>query len=301
MKGGNDTTNGLFFGLAATLLWGSYPLWYKPLAELNSYNLLAWRILFAEIFLVVLLFSTGSFKKFHEVWSKIKLKNILIVSIILGIWWLLYIYGIITGRVLEVAFGYFLSPVMSMVVSYLIFKEEVSKLQKAAIFLSITGVALMAVQMLRLNSFPWIALVIGFCYSFYGIFKKQVPGDPVIVQSLEIGVMVPFSAIFLLTVNIYGESYEFLQNPGKDILLIATGLITVLPLWWYSQAARKLSVLTLGFLQFIPPICNFLLATLVYHEAISWGKIAAFAFIWIALAIFTWDVFKKAKNPVHRL
>jgi len=294
----NEVRSGLVFGLSATLLWGSYPLWYKPLAALGSYNLLAWRIIFAELFLIGLILATKRLGVFRETLSTIKFTNVLTVAALLGFWWLVYIYGILTGRVLEVAFGYFLSPIMSMIVSRFFFKEKMSGLQNVAIVLAVIGVALMGFQLLSLQSFPWIAIVIGFCYSFYGIFKKRVPGDSIVVQSMEIGIMVPFAAIFLCIVGMNGGGHNFLHSTSMDLLLLATGLITVLPLWWYSRAAKQLPMITLSFLQFVPPICNFLLATLVYHETVSPLKMAAFLLIWAALAVFTWNSIAAGRKKV---
>ena len=298
MENKSDVSNGMAFGLGATLLWGSYPLWYKPLASLSSYQLLSWRIVFAELFLVVLIVATGRLGVLKSTLSSIKLVNVLTISIVLGLWWLLYIYGIVNDRVLEVAFGYFLSPIMSMVVSRLIFKEVMSTRQMIAVALATIGVGIMAVQLLSLNSFPWVAIVIGFCYSFYGIFKKKVSGDPIVVQSLEIGIMLPFAAAFLIKVQADGQGHLFAQSSTKDALLVATGLITVLPLWWYSRAAKLLPFMTLSFLQFVPPTCNFLLAALVYHETVSPLKMTAFIFIWAALAMFTMDSIGKHKPVV---
>lgn len=298
MDNKNDVSNGLAFGLGATLLWGSYPLWYKPLASLSSYHLLFWRIVFAELFLVGLIVATGRLGILRNTLSSIKLGNVLTISIVLGLWWLLYIYGIVSGRVLEVAFGYFLSPIMSMVVSRLIFKESMSTRQMIAVVLATIGVGIMAFQLLSLHSFPWVAIIIGFCYSFYGIFKKKVAGDPIVVQSLEIGIMLPFAGAFLAIAQIHGEGHVFGQSGTKDALLIATGLITVLPLWWYSRAAKLLPFMTLSFLQFVPPTCNFLLAALFYHETVSPLKMTAFMFIWAALAVFTMDSIRKQKPTV---
>lgn len=289
MNAKNESGNGVAFGLGATLLWGSYPLWYKPLAGLDAYHLLSWRVVFAELFLVALLLLTGRLPVLRSTLKTVRPINVLTVAAVLGLWWLMYIYGIMTGRVLEVAFGYFLSPIMSMLVSRLIFKERLTTLQTWAILLAVTGVTLMAFELLNLRSFPWIALVIGFCYSFYGIFKKKVPGDPVVVQTLEIGVLLPFAAVFLMLAHAAGQGHQFLLSTSHDLLLVATGLITVLPLWWYSLAAKRLSMITLGFLQFVPPICNFVLAAFVYGEPVSSLKLAAFAFIWLALTLFTWN------------
>lgn len=287
MNDANNSKHGLIFGLSATLLWGSYPLWYKPLAGLDAYQLLSWRVVFAELFLIALVFVTARLGTFRSTLKTVRTANVLTVSAVLGLWWLMYIYGIMNGRVLEIAFGYFLSPIMSMVVSRVLFKEHLTSLQTWAMFLAVAGVTLMAFELLNLRSFPWIALVIGFCYSFYGIFKKRVPGDPVVIQTLEISVLLPFAMLFLLLMQTKGMGHQYLQSSTQDLLLVATGLITVLPLWWYSLAAKQLSMITLGFLQFIPPICNFLLAAFVYGESVSSLKLAAFSFIWLALALFT--------------
>ncbi|SDB22284.1 chloramphenicol-sensitive protein RarD [Pseudomonas sp. NFACC23-1] len=289
MTARNESGQGVAFGLGATLLWGSYPLWYKPLAGLDAYHLLSWRVVFAELFLVALVLLTARVSTLRSTLKTVRPVNVLTVSAVLGLWWLMYIYAIMTGRVLEVAFGYFLSPIMSMLVSRLVFKERLSVLQTWAIFLAVAGVTLMAFELLNLHSFPWIALVIGFCYSFYGLFKKKVPGDPVVIQTLEIAVLLPFAAVFLLLAQAHGVGHQFLQSGTRDLLLVATGLITVLPLWWYSLAAKQLSMIALGFLQFVPPICNFLLAAFVYGEPVSALKLAAFSFIWLALVLFTWN------------
>ena len=142
----NDVTSGLVYGLGATLLWGSYPLWYKPLSQLNAYHLLSWRIVFAEVCLLALILLTGRLGLVKTTLQTIRFRHVLTVAVVLSLWWLLYIYGIMSGRVLEVAFGYFLSPIMSMVVSRLIFKERLSSLQLAAFSLAVAGVLLMAFE-----------------------------------------------------------------------------------------------------------------------------------------------------------
>ncbi len=282
----SHTVNGMIYGVAASILWGSYPLWYKPLHSLNAYSLLSWRIVFAELFLILLIIFSGRIYKIKQALQEVKIKYIFVVAFILGLWWWLYIYGIMTNRILEAAFGYFLSPVMSMAVSRFIFKEEINKIQKLAIIIAVFGVFLMAIYLLNMQTFPWIAITIGFCYSFYGIFKKQVPGDSVIIQAMEVLVLLPFALAFLIYSYYIGEIHIFMQDTKIDLLLVSTGIITVLPLWWYSQAAKNLTVIILSFIQFIPPTCNFLLAYFVYKEPVPMVKFFAFCLIWLALIIF---------------
>lgn len=298
----SETSNGLFFGLSATLLWGSYPLWYKPLSHINAWELLSWRILFAELFLFLLLLVTFRYKQIGTEIRKISFANVGIMSLILGFWWILYIYGISTARVLEIAMGYFISPLMSLVVSRVIFKEKLSYYQTLAVTFAATGVLLMAFKSFNLNSIPWLAISIGFCFSFYGIFKKRVPTDPIITQTLEIMILLPFAGAFLLWLHNQDQSYELSDNFTISFLLIATGMITVLPLWWYNLAARKLPLKTLSFLQFVPPTCNFLIGVFVYREPFDAYKVAVFSLIWVGVAIFMSDAIIKnnMKNAIKR-
>jgi chloramphenicol-sensitive protein RarD len=294
-QGNDDLRSGLAFGLSATVLWGSYPLWYKPLAAIDSWQLLSWRVVFAELFLVLLLLVTSRTRSLRQAVRETPARNILIVASILGLWWFIYIYGIMTNRVLEVAMGYFISPIMSIAVSHLVFREKMSAAQRTAVGLASLGVALMALRSFSWASFPWIALSIGFCFSFYGIFKKRVPGDPVVMQTLEIMVLLPLAAAFLFWAFGAGRGHRFLVDYGTDALLLATGVITVFPLWWYSRAAKQLPMMVLGFLQFVPPSCNFLLAILVYKEPLDTYKLCVFSLIWVGLAIFMIDTVSKTR------
>lgn len=292
----NEIKSGLLFGLSATLLWGSYPLWYKPLAKIDAWQLLSWRIVFAELFLALILFVTARHKVLRETIHAISWRNITVMAAVLGFWWFIYIYGILTNRVLEVALGYFISPLMSIAVSRLIFKEQMTRTQSLAVGFATVGVFLMALRSLSWTSIPWIALLIGSCFSFYGIFKKKVSGDPVITQTLEILLLVPFALGFLGWAHSGASLHVFLIDQKTDLLLLATGVITVLPLWWYSRAAKQLPMVILGFLQFIPPSCNFLLGAFVYREPLDSYKLMVFALIWTGLAIFMYGSISKSRE-----
>lgn len=287
MKSISGSLNGVIFGLGATLLWGSYPLWYKPLSHMDAYQLLAWRIMLAEAFLVVFILATNKLVAMAETIRTTRMSDVIIIAFVLGLWWLMYIYGVMSDRVLEVAFGYFLSPIVSMAVSRIVFREPWNFYQQAAFVFAFLGVLVMSLHLLGLKTFPWIAISIGLCYAFYGIFKKKIPGDPLLVQSLEIGTLLPVGILYLFFMEVDTARHIWGEAIQVDMLLCATGIITVLPLWWYSRAAKELSVKTLGFMQFIPPTCNFLLAIFVYQEAITDSKIFAFVLIWLALIIYT--------------
>ena len=184
---------------------------------------------------------------------------------------------------------------MSIAVSTLVFGEKMSKAQRAAVGLASIGVALMAMRTLSWTTIPWIAVSIGFCFSFYGLFKKRVPGDPVVMQTLEIMILLPLAAAFLFWAFGSGGGHRFLVDYRVDALLVATGVITVFPLWWYSRAAKQLPMMALGFLQFVPPSCNFLLAIFVYQEPLDSYRLGVFGLIWAGLAIFMFDTVNKAR------
>ncbi len=292
-----DNSSGSLYGIFATLLWGSYPLWYKPLSAIGSWELLSWRIVWAQFFLVIIVLVVKRDKVLPFL-QKIPWKNITIMSVILGIWWFVYIYGILSNRVLEIALGYFLSPIMSIFVSQIIFKEKTNKLQKIAIFLSICSVAIMIFALLDNLSFPWVAITIGFCFCFYGVFKKSVSGDAVITQSFEMLLLLPFAILFLLWLQTNNLSGVDWLNSSQVLLLLSTGVISVLPLWWYSIAAKKLTALSLSFLQFIPPSCNFLLGVFVYHEPLGLYKIISFSLIWLAISLL---IYNKIRQHYHSI
>ena len=293
MNSNHTTLSGIYYGILATVLWGSYPLWYKPLKEVGAVALLEWRIVWSIGFLLVLIIFLKR-KSFLDSIGNILWKNIATMSFILALWWLTYIYGILTDRILEIALGYFISPIMSLFVSQFIFKEKINTLQKISVLLATISVLIMVFYSLEDNYFPWIALTIGFCFSFYGVFKKKVTGDPIIIQTFEMLLLLPFAIIGML----YFTDMPTMDwgNYNQTLLLIATGVISVLPLWWYSIAASNLTVFTLSFLQFIPPTINFLLAIFVYNEELPFIKIVVFSLIWIAIAVLLMNTIKQNRS-----
>ena len=290
-------SQGIIYGLLATLLWGAYPIWYKQLSGLNAWEVLSWRIVWSEVFLVLFTLFSNRSRSFVRFIGNPPWKNILVMSFTLGFWWFFYIYGVLSDQVLEVALGYFLSPLMSILASRLIFKENINSYQITSVVLASIGVCLMV---WRVGHLPWIALCIGFCFSFYGIFKKNVTNDPVVTQAFEMLILLPFALAFLLWWQRQGQSYPMFSSWNTDMLLISTGLISVLPLWWYSLAAGRLPLIVLSFLQFIPPSCNFLLGVFVYDEAFDRNKLFVFLFIWIGLFLFVIDMLRKYKLNRNR-
>lgn len=291
---------GVIYGLLATLLWGSYPLWYKPLSAVGAWELFAWRIIWAQFFLLIIVFIIKR-NNFLIFLKSFNFFNAIIVAIILAFWWFLYIYGVLNDRILEVALGYFLSPIISICLSKLIFKERTNKLQNTAIFLAVCSIFIMIMGFVGyLSSFPWVAITLGFAFSLYGVFKKLVKTDlnQFNAQTFEILFLMPIAILILTYTSINSKIAIYWLNNFEILLLILTGLITVLPLWWYSIAAKKISALSLSFLQFITPSANFLLGIFVYKETLELYKLSSFILIWIAIIILIYNSVIQYKNNI---
>ncbi|WP_103327862.1 EamA family transporter RarD [Bacteroidetes bacterium endosymbiont of Geopemphigus sp.] len=275
-----DLKKGVLLGVIANLIWSFSTLLYKQLSEINAYHVVSWRIISSEVLLLLIIIITNRIKTIYDSLKRVSFVNVSLISLLFAIWWLVHIYGVLSGKLLEVSFGYFISPLMSMLASGIIFKEKLSNRQKVAISVATFGVAL---QSLNFESVPWIAIIIGACYSIYGILKKKNTGDAIVMQALEISFLLPFALTFLILSPGENVGHVFFESTKKDIFLISTGLVTVLPLWCYSIAAKKLPMIWLGFIQFIPPICNFLLAVFIYSEPVTTIKMISFVLIWISL------------------
>ena len=282
---------GAILAIAATLLWATYPLFYKPLVGIDAYSLLACRVIFSEVFLLALLLITNRMAALIATIKTVKIFDVLLIAALIAGWWGLFIYGMLDGRLLEVSFGYFLSPIMTMVASRIITKTRLSIYKFIASCIAVIGVFLMSLHVLSLNSLPWLAIIIGLLYSFYGIYKKKALGDALIMQFLEISVLFPLALVFLFIVK--SESHIFSQSLKINLLLVTIGLISVLPLWWYSMAAQRLSIMVLGFIQFSPPLSTALMGVFLYHEPFSTLQASAFILIILSLAIFFWDNSRK--------
>ncbi|WP_448546711.1 EamA family transporter RarD [Thalassotalea fusca] len=283
-------SSGVLFALLSTILWGSYPLWYSPLREIAAVDVLAFRVIGSFIFVVVFLLaiknvSLADLKQL--VTRKSTLKIVVSSAIVTAVWWLTYIYAVAHSLVLEASLGYFISPIISVFFGFVLFKERPSMSQWLAI--SITFVAI-ANLVYNYGQTPWIAIIIGACFSLYAAIRKGQTIKPLPGLGVECFILLPFSIAFLLYqtstsgIEIYAQITSI-----QWLFLLAIGLISVLPLWWYTIAAQKLEMITLSFFQLIPPTCNFLFAVFLFNETFTNIHLVTFGLIWLASAAYFVD------------
>jgi chloramphenicol-sensitive protein RarD len=277
------TRSGLLMGLGAYALWGVLPLYFKALVHVGSTEIVAHRILWSLIFLGVLATLWKRWPTIRVALASRKVAlTLLLTAVLIGVNWLVYIYAVVSNHVLEGSLGYYLNPLVNVLLGVFLLKERLSLLQKAAVLLAGTGVAILAIGA---GGAIWISLTLAASFAVYGFLRKVAPVESLEGLWIETLFLTPLAFGWVLWLTAAGES-AFLRSPVTDALLILGGALTAIPLLLFTAAAKKLPYSTLGFLQYVAPSLQFLLAVLVFGEPLTTAHIVCFAAIWVALAIF---------------
>ncbi|HEX8241393.1 MAG TPA: EamA family transporter RarD [Allosphingosinicella sp.] len=277
------TRSGLLMGLCAYAAWGVMPLYFKALVHVASTEIVAHRILWSLIFLGIL---ATLWKRWPGIRAALANRRValtlLLTAVLIGINWLVYIYAVVSGHVLEGSLGYYLNPLVNVLLGVFLLKEKLSMLQKGAVFLAGAGVAILA---LGAGGAIWISLTLAASFATYGFLRKVAPVDSLEGLWVETLFLAPLAFVWVLWLAQSGDS-DFLHSRTTDLLLILGGAVTAIPLLLFTAAAKRLPYSTLGFLQYVAPSLQFLLAVLVFGEPLTTAHFVCFAAIWAALVIF---------------
>lgn len=294
--------NGLVF--ASYLIWGLLPLFWKQLSMVNSAYVLASRIIWSAIF-------CGSLLLLRRRWNRVKIAladkgevgRIFLCAILISINWGLYIFSIAIGKVLESSLAYYMSPIISVLIGALFFREKHGLVQWLAITIAAVGV-LIAVVMY--GSVPWLALTIGGSFAVYGALKKKVNADGETSIFLETLFMAPFALAFLIFAELHGSGAMGLLHGWQFVLLPLTGVVTSVPLMLFAQGIKGTSITLSGILMYINPTMVLLLGVFLYGEEFTRTNQIVFAFVWVAVLLFVGDnlvqhhrMAKKLEEPVE--
>lgn len=283
---------GLIYGIIAYSLWGFLPIYWKSVKHVDSTEVICNRIFWSVVFLALLVSFNSGWKQVRQIVSNPKsLLFLVLTSLLIGANWLLFILAVNSGHVLDGSLGYFISPLLSIVLAVIIFKERLKKAQIAAVILVFIGVCLMTSQ---LGHLPVYALSLALTFSSYALLRKKIKIDPIHGMFVETIILLPLAIVYMF--NRYDQhllSFEYNQL-GTSILLIMAGAVTSIPLLCFVKAAQNLEFSTLGLLQYISPTLQFFLAVFIYNEEFSSLKLLAFSLIWLALAIYSYSTFRKA-------
>ena len=276
---------GIICGIIAFLVWGALPLYWKQLESIPPLTITAHRLVWSTVTLLIILIIRG---RFSVLIDKIKQPKTLIYSTLTGLLlfsnWLIYVWAVNSGMIVSVSFGYFVLPIIYIVIGYFMLKESMSRMQIIAVAIATLGVL---VQGIGIGAIPWVALSVACTFAVYGVSKKKMKSDGFTTLTIEVGALSPF-AIYYLYQQHEQQNNVWLDGTVSNILLIAlSGLATITPLLFFTAAAKRIPLNLLGILQFIAPTGQFMIGILYYQEMINLTQVIAFSLIWIAITIYS--------------
>ena len=276
-----ETRKGIYFALGAYGIWGFAPIYFVWVSFAQPLEVLAHRVVWGVPFLGLLLLATGQWRDIAE-HSRRAIGYLLVSALFLSINWLTFIYAIQTERIAEASLGYFINPLVNILLGWLFLRERLGRLQWLAVSLAAIGVGS---ELIARASLPWLGLTLAFSFGLYGLLRKQVNVPAVVGLSIETIMLTPLAVGFLVWLGVNDGAREF-----NDILSLGLGgLVTVVPLVCFAAAAIRLPLSTLGFIQYLAPTCTLLLALFVYGENVPQERWLTFALIWAALLLFSFE------------
>ncbi len=281
----SEEKKGTIYAVLAFTFWGLVPIYFKLVSHVTAFEVLIHRILWSVLFLYLILLFTKSLKKLSVIFQdKKKLKILFISAILVSTNWLTFIWAISNNKIIEASLGYYINPIVSVVLGYIFFHERISKQQTVAILLAIFAIIY---QVYSLGSLPIVSLILAFSFGFYGLARKKLNVESVSGLLMETLLISPLALAYLTYLVINNKNSFIIPLDYTSWLLVAAGFITIIPLIWFNSAAVRISMMKLGFLQFIGPSIAFILAIFVYDEPFNLDKLITFIIIWTALIIFS--------------
>jgi chloramphenicol-sensitive protein RarD len=296
-----ETTAGILFGIGAYGLWGLLPLYFFVLHPAGAVEIVANRVVWSLLFCVLLITVTRSWRVLAGAFrNRTVLGPLSVAAGLIAVNWLTYTYGVTTGQAVEASLGYFINPLVSVLLGVFVLKEKLRPLQWAAV-----GIGFIAVGVLTLSYGrpPWIALTLALSFGLYGFVKKRVGprADAITSLTVETIVLTPLAAATMIFLTVSGTATLASNGAGHFWLLAASGIITAVPLLFFGASARRLPMTTIGLLQYFAPVLQFIVALVVFKEAMATDRWIGFGVVWLALLVLTVDMLRTArKNSVTR-
>jgi chloramphenicol-sensitive protein RarD len=283
---------GILYGIAAYGSWGIFPLYFKTVASVPPVEVLAHRALWSFVMLAVLVGLLGRWK---EVWRELHSRKLLLMlalsTLFIAANWLMFIYAVTSGQVLQASLGYFINPLVNVLLGVLFLRERLRPRQTLSIGLALIGVLVLTAFV---GKVPWVALTLALTFSFYALMRKLMPVDGFVSLAVETLLMVPVALAYLGYLAAT-SSHEPLRLSTVGLLMLS-GPITTVPLLFFGSAARRLRLSTMGILQYLSPSLQFLLAVLVFGEPFSSAQLLSFACIWAAVLIYATDSLRAVRE-----
>lgn len=286
-------TTGILFGVVGYLVWGLFPLYFALLDQVPPIEILAHRIIWSFVFVILIVIIARQWRTFTSAFTPRTTAILGIAAVFLSVNWFVNVYAVTTNQVVQASLGYFVNPLISVAMGVVILKERLRRAQWIAV-----GIAVIAVLVLTIaqGALPWIALTLGFSFGTYGLLKKYANIPSIQSLGIETAILFPIAVAILLIAVARNEESFVLDGPSITVLLILLGPVTALPLLAFGGAAIRIPLSTLGLLQYITPIGQFLLGILVFQESMSAGRWAGFVLVWLSLVIFSADMVRHTRK-----
>ncbi|MFC3912868.1 EamA family transporter RarD [Pseudaeromonas sharmana] len=290
----SNEQKGILYALSAFLIWGVCPIYFKWLTAVPAGEILTHRIIWSCVLLLVLLVVTRQGYKVRQVLRQPRqLLNLTLSALLVAGNWLLFIWSVNHNHLLEASLGYYINPLLNILLGMLFLGERLRRLQWLAVGLATLGVL---IQVVMIGHLPWIALTLAGSFGIYGLIRKKIPVDAQSGLFVETLLLLPLALFYLLAIADSPTS-DMSANPlSLNLLLLAAGVVTTVPLLLFTAGARLIPLSTLGFIQYLGPSLMFLLAITLYGEPIQGAKLLTFGFIWLALALFSAESWRYARR-----
>ncbi len=296
-RGGTDT-RGLLYACGAYGTWGMFPVFFPLLQPASAPEVLAHRIVWTCVFMAVVLVGVGRLSDLRAITGRTWLL-LICASVLISVNWLIYVYAVNSGHVVDAALGYFINPLVSVLLGMLIFGERLNRVQAVAVLIAVVAILVLAVGA---DATPAIGLGLAASFGFYGVVKKVVTVDPRVSVAVEAGIAAPLAIVFLIALQVSGHGQFTNHGPGHAVLMMLAGPLTAIPLLMFAAAAQRLPLVTLGLLMYFNPALQMTWGILVGHEPMPTARWLGFTLIWVALIIFSADaVFRTYQGRAGKL
>ena len=280
---------GYLYAFLAFTFWGLVPIYFKLISNVSAGEILAHRIIWSVLLLYGMLLISRQLGHFRLLIRDLhKIKYLVLSALLVSLNWLVFIWAVEHDMIAESSLGYYINPLVNFALGMIVFKDRPNFWQKVA--MSLACIAILY-QLVTLGTLPIVSLVLAFSFGFYGLIRKQVNLPAMTGLYIETLILLPLAMLYFSYLVAHGENAFVFPLDATSWLLILAGFVTVLPLLWFNAAATRISLIHLGFFQYISPSVSFLLAIFVYNEVLVPQKLTTFVLIWIALVIFSADAY----------
>jgi chloramphenicol-sensitive protein RarD len=287
------TASGLAPALGAYLIWGFLPLYLVLVKSVPAFEFVGWRIIWTLPLCLAIVAVRRQFPELRAaLGSPRSLLALLASSVLIGINWFVYIWAIMAGEVYATSIGYYLNPLLNVLLGTLVLGERLSRRQWLAVAIAAVAVALLAAGAV---TSLWISLTLGFSFGLYGLVRKQVSVGSLPGLTIESAILLPVAVGIAWWYAASPQGSAFGQDLGMSLLIVFSGVVTAVPLLMFAIAARRMDYSTLGFIQYLSPTIVFFLGLFVFHQPLAPAKLASFVLIWVAVGVFVWDLWAKRK------